>query len=389
MPAPVLQQLGDLPVARFLSDYWQKKPLLIRQALPGYTSPISADELAGLALEEDVESRIIVEQGKSPWELRCGPFSEQDFQQLPADKWTLLVQAVDHWVPEVADLLDRFRFIPSWRLDDIMVSYAANGGSVGPHYDQYDVFLLQAQGHREWQLGQKCTSLSPCREDTELHILKEFHSSERWVLEPGDVLYLPPQWAHWGKAVGDDCLTFSVGFRAPSQAEIIGDFVQERLSELSEDDRYTDANLSPTDQPAAIDDKALARVESILRSALEQPQAIADWLGGYMTRPKYEQQWPHVPETENSPDLDALGSFNWFRNPTTRIAYHCKGDTHCRLYVNGTGHDCSQQLARMLGNQSEYDGPGLMQALQNDLDRELIAQLLAAEDILPELDEGE
>lgn len=160
-PDTPLQLLGGLTAREFLRDYWQKKPLLVRQAIPDFESPISPDELAGLALEEEVESRLVIEHGERPWELQRGPFNEDTFQDLPERDWTLLVQAVDQFVPEVAELLEDFKFLPKWRIDDLMISFAAPGGGVGPHFDNYDVFLLQAHGHRRWQIGQMCDADSP------------------------------------------------------------------------------------------------------------------------------------------------------------------------------------------------------------------------------------
>lgn len=153
LPDSIETLLGGLSAETFLREYWQRKPLLIRQAFPGFETPLSPDELAGLALEDEIESRIVLEHGAHPWELRRGPFTEEDFRTLPERDWTLLVQSVDQFVPEVGELLKAFRFLPSWRLDDIMISYAAPGGSVGPHYDNYDVFLLQGHGRRRWKLG--------------------------------------------------------------------------------------------------------------------------------------------------------------------------------------------------------------------------------------------
>ena len=188
-----MDMLGGLTANEFLRDYWQKKPLVIRQAFPGFQCPVSQDELAGLACEEAVESRIVIENdaGK-PWQLHNGPFTPDRFSELPEQDWTLLVQGLDHWVPEIADLLDNFRFIPNWRLDDIMASYAPTGGSVGPHYDMYDVFLLQAQGHRRWTFGGHCDHRSPRVEGTPLRILSSWDGEETVTLAPGDMLYLPP-----------------------------------------------------------------------------------------------------------------------------------------------------------------------------------------------------
>ena len=191
--------LGDLSADAFLQRYWQKKPLLIRNALANYQSPISADELAGLALESEVESRLVETHGMD-WSLKHGPFNEDDFLGLPEQDWTLLVQGVDLWVPEVQALLSKFAFLPPWRVDDVMVSFACPGGSVGPHFDQYDVFLLQVEGQRRWQIGGECSSNTPLRDDSPLRILKEFEAEEEWLLEPGDMLYLPPGVAHWGVA---------------------------------------------------------------------------------------------------------------------------------------------------------------------------------------------
>ena len=216
-----MTHLGDISIEQFLAEYWQKKPVLIRNAFPGFESPVDPDEIAGLALEEDIESRIIVEDGEEhKWQLLNGPFEESIFSELPKEKWTLLVQGVDQWVPEIADIISLFNFIPSWRRDDLMVSFAPKGGSVGPHYDNYDVFLIQATGQRKWQVGPKYNHESSTVEDTPLRILSDMKVEEEWTVNPGDVLYIPPLYGHNGVAE-NDCMTFSVGFRAPSEADIL------------------------------------------------------------------------------------------------------------------------------------------------------------------------
>jgi 50S ribosomal protein L16 3-hydroxylase len=195
----------------FLARHWQRKPLLIRAALDNFSPPLDRHELAGLALEEGVESRII-EHRDGLWQLHHGPFSEQDFQRdFP---WTLLVQAVDHHIPEVSALRRLVDFLPQWRMDDVMASYAVDGGSVGPHYDNYDVFLLQGEGERLWKLGQFCDAASTLLPHDELRILDTFECEQEYLLGPGDMLYVPPGIAHWGIAQGE-CTTFSIGFRAP------------------------------------------------------------------------------------------------------------------------------------------------------------------------------
>lgn len=285
--------LGSISAEAFLRDYWQKKPLLIRQALPDFTPPLDINELAGLACEEQVESRVVMEDGpESPWQLFNGPFEETFLQNLPEKNWTLLVQAVDHLLPEVGELLKEFDFLPRWRMDDIMVSYAPPGGSVGPHIDYYDVFLLQASGQRRWQLGQLCDESTELRKDTQLKILTDFQASpdQDWVLEPGDLLYLPPQLAHWGTSLSEDCTTWSIGFRALSAEEILcgtADFIGEKLKE---DQRYTDSDLTLPRHPAEIDDQATQRLKSLLLQVIDQPAAINEWFGRAMTQTKYPDQ---------------------------------------------------------------------------------------------------
>ncbi len=199
-----LSHLGDISVETFIAEYWHKKPLLVRQAFNNMSLPVTPDELAGLACEEGVESRLLVETPSTgDWQLRHGPFAETLFTELPKDHWTLLVQAVDHWVPEAADFVEQFRFIPSWRMDDLMVSYAAKGGGVGPHYDNYDVFLVQAEGQRRWEIGGCYDEDSEFLADKPVRILKHWQPQQSWVLNPGDMLYLPPRVGHNGVAESD------------------------------------------------------------------------------------------------------------------------------------------------------------------------------------------
>ncbi len=282
--------LGEIGAAQFLAEYWQRKPLLIRNALPGFQSPIEPDELAGLSLEEDIESRIVIEQGAAcRWELHQGPFTEETFRQLPEENWTLLVQAVDLWLPEVKQLLEHFTFLPPWRVDDIMVSYAPTGGSVGPHFDYYDVFLLQGLGQRRWQIGgigdKLCDEQSPREPGSAVRILKDYPFEQEWVLEPGDMLYLPPQVAHCGTALGD-CITYSIGFRAPSAAEMLGDLANELLSQ-PHSPHYKDPQLTPAMASEQISSQHIAQVRELLTSVLDDEALLADWFARYMTTPKY------------------------------------------------------------------------------------------------------
>ena len=275
--------LGDISVEDFLANYWQKKPLLIRGAIPNFRAPIDGDELAGLALEAEVESRLVVSE---KWTLEHGPFEEERFATLPPNHWTLLVQAVDLWVPEVGALMKYFDFLPPWRIDDIMVSYAEDGGSVGPHFDYYDVFLLQGAGQRRWQIGAPCDAESPLVKDAELKILAEFEALEEWVLEPGDMLYLPPMVSHHGVALGA-CTTFSVGFRAPAATEMLDDLATELLTGIVAPKHLMDPPLTPAMAADHIPDTYLKRVKALLLETLDDDRMLAEWFAQFMTAPKY------------------------------------------------------------------------------------------------------
>ncbi|CRM27185.1 MULTISPECIES: ribosomal protein uL16 3-hydroxylase [Pseudomonas] len=341
-----LQLLGGITAREFLRDYWQKKPLLIRQAIPDFESPIDADELAGLALEEEVESRLVIEHGERPWELRRGPFAEDAFSTLPEREWTLLVQAVDQFVPEVAELLEQFRFLPSWRIDDVMISFAAPGGSVGPHFDNYDVFLLQAQGKRNWKIGQMCSSESPLLQHADLRILAEFEESAEWVLEPGDMLYLPPRLAHYGIAE-DDCMTYSVGFRAPSAAEVLTHFTDFLAQYLTDEERYTDADAQPVSDPHQIQSDALDRLKSLLAEHMSDERMLLTWFGQFMTEPRY----PELVAGEDVGEEDFLGSLQdgaiLVRNPSARMAWS-EVDDDVLLFASGQSRYLPGKLRELL-----------------------------------------
>lgn len=332
-PDTPLQLLGGITAREFMRDYWQKKPLLVRQAFPDFISPIDPDELAGLALEEEVESRIVLEHGAHPWEMRRGPFNEDTFAELPEKDWTLLVQAVDQFVPEVAELLENFRFLPSWRIDDVMISFATPGGSVGPHFDNYDVFLLQGQGQRNWKIGQMCDSDSALLEHSDLRILADFEQSDEWTLEPGDMLYLPPRLAHYGVAV-DDCLTYSVGFRAPSAAEVLTHFTDFLGQFLPDEERYSDADAQPVSDPHQIQHYALDRLKALLDKHMGDKDLLLTWFGQFMTEPRYPEQIVGE-ELSEQELLNALqqGAI-LIRNPSARMAWS-EFDSDLLLFASG------------------------------------------------------
>lgn len=341
--------LGDHSLETFLADYWQKKPLLIRQALPGIKAPIAADELAGLACEEEVESRLIIQDPASDqWELTHGPFSDATFSALPNTHWTLLVQAVDHWVPAAADFLAQFYFIPSWRVDDLMISYSGDKGGVGPHYDNYDVFLVQVSGRRQWEVGGLYDELSPRRPDVPVKILTEWEPEHRWILEPGDLLYVPPRVGHNGIALGEDCMTCSVGFRAPSHRDILLDFSESVGKELSEEVRYADPDLVPQANPGQIIPEAVKKVQRILTQYIEDQDRLAQWFGCYMTSPKYQDEEMTQEEfrlADVRKHLAAGGKL--VRNEGSRFAFQEHGK-NLWLFVDGRQYTCSERMTDLV-----------------------------------------
>jgi 50S ribosomal protein L16 3-hydroxylase len=277
--------LGGLTPAQFMRRHWQKKPLLVRQALPGITAPLARAQLFALAAQDDVESRLVVRQGAG-WTLRQGPLPRRALPPLAQPGWTLLVQGLDLHLQAAHELLRRFRFVPDARLDDLMLSYASDGGGVGPHLDSYDVFLMQVHGRRRWRIGRaRDRSLI---EGLPLKILRHFEPEQEWLLEPGDMLYLPPQWAHDGVAVGE-CMTASAGFRSPAPAELSRELLQ-RLADAVEPSArerlYADATQGATAEPGAIPPALLAFAGQALRRVLDDPQALPRALGELLTEPK-------------------------------------------------------------------------------------------------------
>ncbi len=331
-----------IPLTTFLQEYWQKKPLVIRQALPNFLNPIDADELAGLALEEDIESRLVWEtpQQQPQWHLQRGPFKEQDLTQLPQSHWTLLVQGVDRIIPEVAALLTHFNFIPYWRIDDVMISFAALNGSVGPHYDHYDVFLFQAQGQREWLLtSQQCNERNYIP-DLELRIMREFAVEQRIILEEGDMLYLPPHIGHYGISRSEACMTYSFGYRSYQGQEILdslGDYLAEHglFKEL-----YSDPDWSSLTNPAELPQSAVRQAQHLLTQLINNEQIMNSWFGCFATRLDQQAEQHLAPpleedDIENQEEFIVLleESDGLSKNASCRFAYYHNDSMH--LYING------------------------------------------------------
>jgi len=275
--------LNNLTPSQFLADYWQKKPLLIRQAIPNFQGLMTPNELAGLACEEDVEARII-QQKKGTWQITKSPFDESDFTSLPKNNWTLLVQGVNLHLPEATELLKLFNFIPHARLDDLMVSYAPKGGGVGPHLDSYDVFLLQGRGKRNWKISRQ--QEIKLDEHAPIKVMSNFVAEEEWVLEAGDMLYLPPHVAHDGIAADDECMTYSIGFRAPQKQELIHEFLTYLQDNLTADGLYADADLLLQKHPAEISNLMVSKVQEILKKISWDSNTVGEFLGQYLSEPK-------------------------------------------------------------------------------------------------------
>lgn len=357
-----------MPSREFLRDYWQKRPLLIRGMFPGGVDAVAPDDLAGLACEEAALSRIVLRNEKrNQWTLRNGPFRERDFAKLPKTHWTLLVQDVDKWDMDVAALLNGFDFIPSWRIDDVMVSYATDGGGVGAHVDHYDVFLVQGMGYRHWSIDAQPRAFAPAafRDDSELKLLREFSPTHEWLLDPGDALYLPPGVAHDGVALGE-CTTYSIGMRAPSRAELLFDFTEFLAEPLTENDRYVDPDLAPAHDSGEIDDAALARVRKELPHFSNVEKSIlAHWFGRFITRYRSAQIVAAPGREIGSAELQRrLPKSAVLRNPFSRFAWRRDG-REAELFVVGEVLRCSTALARLLADEREIDGSTLAGLVTN------------------------
>ncbi|MCW5255468.1 cupin domain-containing protein [Verminephrobacter aporrectodeae subsp. tuberculatae] len=354
-----LALLGGLTPAQFMRRHWQKKPLLVRQAIPRFAPPVLRAALFALAAREGVESRLL-HSTPGAWKLRHGPFSRRALPALQQPDWTLLVQGVDLHDDAAHALLQQFRFVPEARLDDLMISYASDGGGVGPHFDSYDVFLLQAHGRRRWRIGrQKDLAL---RSDLPLKVLAHFAPEEEFVLDPGDMLYLPPRYAHDGIAEGE-CMTYSIGFRAPARAELARELLLRLADDVGDDPSrlYRDAGQPALSNPAAIPAELQAFAHAALSRALAQPLGLERALGAYLTEPK-----PGV--WFEAGDADALRK-GLHLDRRSRMLYDAQ-----HVFMNGesyraAGHDA--RLMRRLADERQLTARDLARA--SDAALELLA----------------
>ncbi len=298
-----MEVLGNISKEDFLKEYWQKKPLLIKGAFQDWENIISPDELAGLSLEESIESRIITQFDEAkPYKLEQGPFKESRFESLGHENWSLLVQGVDRVHPEVSALMNCFSFIPNWRLDDVMVSYATDKGSVGAHIDNYDVFLIQGYGKREWKINEEKVLEDNFIEDLDIRILKDFKETQSYILEPGDMLYVPPRIAHHGIALGDS-MTYSVGFRAPEHWDLLNSFAKYMAEDLDEDILYADPDLKLQENPGQIKEEIIDKMQQIMLEYLNDKEKLASWFGRYITDPKMSINMPPEETIEDTKTL--------------------------------------------------------------------------------------
>ncbi len=364
-----------IDVKTFLSDYWQKKPLVIRKALPGFINPLTPDELAGLALEEGVESRMVFETPEHApyWQLKTGPFIEDDFVTLPKTHWTLLVQGVDRWIPEVTRLLNHFDFIPQWRIDDVMISYAVKYGSVGPHYDNYDVFLYQAEGQRKWFLTTKNCNTTNSLSNVDLRIMAQFDVEEEYVLEQGDMLYLPPHVGHHGVSLSDECMTYSFGFRSYQGQELwdsFGDYLSEKATTTG---LYKDPDWADLPATSVIPAQAFLNAKHLMQNMLNDEQLIQRWFGCFATRID-QQAEQDMPEPLSDDEAGECATFmaelrqssGLLRDAVCRMAYQ---DDDLQLFVNGCEWDISgvaPALVKYVANHRQLDIRDLLQFLAQD-----------------------
>ncbi len=343
--------LGGRAPARFLRDHWQKRPLLIRQALPGFAGIVDREQFLALAERDDATSRLVIEhprrRGRGHWERHDGPFGGLDASMLPATHWTLLVHGLESLVPGGWELLRHFDFIPTARIDDLMVSYAADAGSVGPHDDRYDVFLLQGPGRRRWQVSTRGDrSVDP---DAAIKVLARFEPEEEWLLEPGDMLYLPPGVAHHGVADGP-CFTYSIGFLAPSHVELVQSFLMYLAPALGPsvdpDALYQDPGLAPARDPLELSDAMVAQVAAVLTRNIRWDRALAaEFLGCFLTRPK-----PHAQFAAPARPLahDAFARRLRARRGRLALALPTRGLVRGqRIFLNGEVHDAKPTTLRL------------------------------------------
>jgi len=331
-----------LDAQQFLNDYWQKRPLLIRNAFPEFESPISPDELAGLSIEEFITPRLVIKNNDGDYQLEHGPFSEDRFSELNENNWSLLVTDVEKYCPELTSYLQPFQFIPNWRIDDLMISYAPEGASVGAHVDEYDVFLLQASGTRQWMFDSSANPDLTAMPDATLNILANFNPNETHELQTGDMLYLPPNMPHHGIAVSENCTTWSIGFRAPTLPDIIHAFA-ELVGDKFSGQRYRDPVLNVS-TPGQINQQTLQAFASLWKQAVElSNDELAHMTGCVLTSPTLDV-------VRDEYDVRDLPNHRWEKHSFSRFAYIESENKIVTLYADTQSMPCSLDFAISLCN---------------------------------------
>ena len=343
-----LDVLGGISAEQFLAEYWQKKPLLVRNAMPEIAGLLEPQDVMELALDENVTARLIKQKDRDPnqWSVKSSPLLKADFQKMPK-LWTLLVQAVDHYSFDLAELWKKFPFIPQWRRDDIMVSYAPQGGSVGKHFDFYDVFLVQGHGHRRWQLGQMCDAETEFVAGQPLKLLPEMEVHFDEVLAPGDLLYVPPGLSHYGVAE-DDCLTYSFGFRMPNVSDMM-DRVGDKFSENAMlRNPLTDIIRDQISKAGEITSNELEYLKAQIMQQLHHSNVLEDAIMSLMSEPKYPENIPEAEEIGTGDLEEALGQgYGLMLEPASRLLY-TQEDGEVLFWANGEGLCISDAFAPLL-----------------------------------------
>ena len=320
---------------KFLEETWQKQPRLLKGFIEHHSTLVSPEELAGLACEDFLDARIVEREDNikigSSWRLRNGPFQESDFTEMPKNNWTLLVQSVDQVNEKIFELQTLFDFIPRWRIDDTMVSFATPGGGVGPHFDNYDVFLIQGKGSRKWRIGQRCGYDSQLASDTNLSILADFRATEEFLVEEGDALYIPPKFSHWGESINES-ICYSVGFRAPSMAEMLQGFADFLAESINIEERFINRREKIPESVAEINSEELSESYLKILDLVDDKGHFLTWFGCHMTQPKY----PNLIEASNDNYEKKIGDRSTLkRSPYSRFAYSYKENNEIILFADG------------------------------------------------------
>ena len=365
---PSLFNKTTLSKDNFLKEYWHKKPFLFKEIFTQEQLSFlpNKEELINLSCHPDIQSRIVTKNSETEYDVEIGPFEKEDFEELKDFTWNLLVSDVDKWQPKSQKILRYFDFIRNWIFDDIMISTGSMGGTVGPHTDHYDVFLIQVTGQRQWMFAHNKIFDPELLSSAALKLLDQFNADEDFILNPGDVLYLPPEVAHYGIAASDDCVTCSIGMRTPSVAELLTDFIDHTAQNLSENDRFEEPEFIQQPSIGEITQQDIVKVKKILVENINSDN-ITEWLGQYLSN--YRNIFHKFNQTKQSPSIDSIKGL--YLNSFTKACYF--SDKETTLFINGDNYPCSLRLAELLCNDK--------QILANDLhklntkDKDLIKQL--------------